>query len=153
VLDALQASWLAHAIGESQMATASLSALHLVGFTIVMGSAFASNLRMMGALLPDVHAIEVVRPALRTLVVGLLVSAVTGALLFVPRASAAAANTTFRVKLSLLVIAALVHFVVMRVEAARDGAAGTLRQRATGAVGFALWAGVAVAGCVFILLE
>ena len=38
MLEALQSSWLARAIGESQMLTASLSAMHLIGFTLVMGS-------------------------------------------------------------------------------------------------------------------
>ena len=43
-----RSSWLAHVIAESQWLTAALSSLHLLGFTLVMGSALLSNLRMLG---------------------------------------------------------------------------------------------------------
>ena len=114
MLEALQDSWLAHAIGESQMITASLSALHLVGFTLVMSSALVSGLRMLGFTLREVSAIDVVRPATRALLIGLSISAVTGALLFVPRAAGAAANDIFRLKLTLLLGALVMHFAVTR---------------------------------------
>jgi hypothetical protein len=151
VLDALQSSWLAHAIGGSQMITASLSAVHLLGFTLVMGSALVSNLRMMGQLMPDRPAVEVTRPAARAVIAGATLSAATGLLLFVPRAIGAAANPTFRVKLTLIAAALLVQLVVQNAAADRphDGALN----RAVGAVGLALWAGVALAACAFILLE
>jgi hypothetical protein len=153
LLEALQDSWLAHTIGESQMLTASLSALHLVGFTLVMGSALVSGLRLLGVTLREVGAIDVIRPATRVLLVGLSVSAVTGSLLFVPRAAGAAANDIFRLKLTLLLGAVLVHFAITRRVAGRGGAGDTGAQRATGALGLALWVGVALAGCAFILLE
>jgi len=152
VLEALQHSWLAHTVGESQMLTASLSALHLIGFTLVMSSALVSGLRMIGVTLREVSAINVVRPATRTLLIGLTISAVTGSLLFVPRAAGAAANSIFRLKLTLLLGAILMHFIVTR-RVARRGAGDTGAQRAAGAVGLALWVGVALAGCAFILLE
>lgn len=152
MLDALQSSWLAHTIGESQMLTASLSSLHLLGFTLVMGSALVSNLRLLGRLLPETSATDVTRPAARVLVAGLLLSAVTGALLFAPRAAGAAANDTFRVKLTLLVLAVLVHFGVQARMARRaDTARGAAR--AVGALGIVLWVGVALAGCAFVLIE
>ena len=62
MLSALQSSWLAHAIGESQTLTAALSALHLIGFTLVMGSALVSNLRLLGRLFPERPATAVTRP-------------------------------------------------------------------------------------------
>ena len=151
MLEALQDSWIAHAIGESQMLTASLSALHLLGFTLVMGSAVLANLRLMGLVLADLPFSDVMRPASRGLAVGLVVSATTGFLLFMPRAEGAAGNSTFRLKLSLLVAALLAHlFVADRVAAPSSAAAAA---RAVGATGLLLWFGVALAGCAFILLE
>jgi len=80
------------------------------------------------------------------------VSATTGALLFLPRAGGAAANPIFRVKLTLLLSAILIHFAVTRRVASRAiGNSGTAR--ATGGIGLALWVGVALAGCAFILWE
>jgi hypothetical protein len=65
MLEALQHSWVAHAVGESQMLTASLSSLHLIGLTLVLGSAVLSNLRVMGLLLADLPVPDVTRPAWR----------------------------------------------------------------------------------------
>lgn len=153
MLEALQDSWLAHTIGESQMLTASLSALHLVGFTLVMSSALVSGLRMLGVTLREVTAINVIRPATRVMLIGLSISAATGALLFIPRAAGAAANDIFRLKLTLLLGAILMHFTMTRRVAGWRGVGDTGAQRATGALGLALWVGVALAGCAFILLE
>jgi hypothetical protein len=152
MLEALQGSWLAHTIGESQMLTASLSSLHLIGFTLVMGSALVSNLRMTGVLLPERPASDVTDPAARVVLIGLAISAATGLLLFVPRAEGAAANSTFRVKLTLLALAVLVHFVA-QLRVARDADAGRGIATLVGLLGIALWMGVALAGCAFILLE
>ena len=152
MLEFLQASRLAHVVGESQMLTATLSSLHLLGFTTIMGSALVSNLRMLGVLLPEQPATDITRPTSRALAVGLVLSAITGALLFMPRAQGAAANPTFRLKLTLIVAAALVHFAAQRRYALRaDRSRGTARL--VGVTGLALWLGVALAACAFILLE
>lgn len=152
MLETLQESWLAHAIGESQLITAALSSLHLIGFTLVMGSALISGLRRTGALLADVPVSDVTRPAWRALAIGLTISACTGILLFAPRASGAAANPIFRVKLTLIVSALLVTVLLHRTTAT-SGHASTGMQRLGGAAGLALWIGVALAGCAFILWE
>ena len=148
----LQATRIATTVGGSRYLTAGLSATHLIGFTVIMGSAVVSNLRLVGALFPGRPIPEVAGPAARAIALGLLVSVTTGLLLFAPRASTAADNDIFRVKMLLLASAALFHFTVHRPVAMRAQAApGTLRL--TGALGLALWFGVAVSGCAFILLE
>ncbi|MEQ1913160.1 MAG: DUF6644 family protein [Vicinamibacterales bacterium] len=152
MLDALQHSWLAQTIAQSQMLTASLSAAHLLGFTLVMGSAVVSNLRLLGVMFTDQPATHVTQPARRALLLGACLSAATGVLLFMPRATGAVANDFFRVKMTLLLLALLlvttVQGKVARREAAERGVA-----RLVGAVGLALWVGVALAASAFILLE
>ena len=152
MLDALQHSWLAQTIAESQMLTAALSAAHLLGFTLVMGSAVVANLRLMGVMFADQPATQITQPARRALLLGACLSAATGLLLFMPRASGAVANDFFRVKMMLLAIALLVLTTVQgkvaRREATERGAA-----RIVGAIGLALWIGVAAAASAFILLE
>ena len=152
MLEALQDSRLAHFIGESQMITAALSSLHLVGFTLVMGSALMFNLRMLGATLREVTAASIIRSASRVLVTGLVISITTGTLLFVPRAAGASANSIFRLKLTLLAGALLLHFVIQR-RVASTSADGSMAQRLSGAAGVGVWTALALAGCAFILLE
>ena len=152
MLNALQHSWLAQTIAESQMLTATLSAAHLLGFTLVMGSAVVSNLRLMGVMFTDQPAILITQPARRALLLGACLSAATGVLLFMPRATGAVDNDFFRVKMTLLVLALLVLTTVQgkvaRREASERGVA-----RVVGAMGLALWIGVALAASAFILLE
>ena len=152
MLDALQASWLARAVNESQLATASLSALHLLGFTLIMGSVMLCSLHLLGLLLAEQPTAAIVRPAARALLAGLCISVVTGLLLVMPRASGAVMNTTFRLKMLLLVLGVLLHVFVVAPLAARAHA-GVWTRRLSGLASFVVWAGVAVAGCAFILLE
>lgn len=152
VLETLQASSLAATIGQSQVWLASLSAFHLIGFTLVMSAALVANLHLSGVLMADRPASELVPPATRVLLAGLTVSLVTGALMFVPRAASAAENPMFRAKLSLLLVASLLALVVQPRLSARATAPGASARLAGGA-GLVLWLGVALAACAFILLE
>jgi hypothetical protein len=150
-------SWLettdvARAVAESLLATASLSALHLIGFTLVTGSALVANLRVIGVVLGQRPILEVTEPARRAIAVGLAVSVATGLLLFAARAASISVNGAFQVKMLLLVAAAVFHFTVHRAVTQRASRTAPLL-RATGVVGLALWLGVAASGCVFILLE
>ena len=132
--------------------TAWLSAIHVIGFTLVMGSALVANLRMLGVVLPQRTAAEIVAPASRVIVLGLAVSMATGALLFSARATSAAANSTFQLKMLLLLSAATFHFAV----AARlVRVSGTKARvfKVVAVVGLALWIGLALAACAFILFE
>jgi hypothetical protein len=82
-------------------------------------------------------------------VLGLAISVSTGLLLFAARATEVSMNGTFRLKMLLLVLAAFVHFVVQPSVAA----GAPQRVRAASAIGLALWLGLAVTACAFILLE
>ena len=148
----LESTSMARGISGSLIATASLSATHLLGFTLVSGAAFALNLRLAGAMLRLAALADVVQPAGRLIALGLTLSAATGALLFAGRATSIAANGIFQTKMSLLVIAVVwqlaVHYRLTRPTAPSPQAA-----RAIGFAGFVLWLGLAVTACAFILLE
>jgi hypothetical protein len=151
LLQWLQSTPVAAKIATTQMLTAALSSAHLVGLTLVVGSAWVSALRITGAVLPDRPAEEVIRPAGRGILIGLCVSISTGLLLFAARATAAGENPIFWLKMTLLVVAALAQTVIHRAVVRRSTIPRALR--AAGVLGLALWAGVALAGCAFILLE
>ena len=148
----LQTTAVATAVGDSPLLTGSLSAVHLLGFTLVTGGAFVANLRLLGALLPDRTMLEVSRPATRGIGLGVLISIATGLLLFAPRAVAASANRTFQIKMLLLASAAAFHFFVHRAVVRRP-LTPRIALRAIGAAGLVLWTGVAAAGAAYILLE
>ena len=148
----LQATSIANAVRDSTLLTGSLSAVHLVGFTLITGGALVSNLRLLGMLLPERPVLDISRPATRGIALGLVISVVTGVLLFAPRAIVASANPIFQIKMLLLAFAAVFHFTVHRTAARRPALAPPVL-RTVGGIGLFLWAGLALVGCAFILLE
>jgi hypothetical protein len=148
----MEATSLARAIQGSSLITGALSSLHLIGLALVAGGALFSNLAGFGAVGPRELRMDAIRPTARAMTIGLLISVSTGLLLFMPRAVMAAGNSTFRIKMSLLALAACLHFTVQRVQRGSPGEVGGA-PRAARALGLALWLGVALAGCAFILLE
>jgi hypothetical protein len=148
----VQESALATAIAGSSAITGALSASHLLGFALVLGGALVSNLKLVGVLFPERPTLEVTAPAGRGIAVGLLVSIVTGLLLFSARAADASANWIFQLKMTLLVTAALFQFAFVG-PIGRRLPRTSASLRLTGGVSLALWIGVALAGCAFILLE
>jgi hypothetical protein len=137
-----QSSAVASAVGSSPTITAVLSALHALGFTFVMGGALFANLGKLGVLFPSRPVQEVAGPGSRLIALGLALSLPTGLLLFGPRALTSAHNSTFQLKLLLILAASAVQFGLLR----RD-------TRAVGGLGLLLWIALALTACAFILLE
>lgn len=137
-----QNSAVASAVGNSPTITAVLSAFHALGFTFVMGGALFANLGKLGALFPSRPVREVTGPGSRLIALGLALSLPTGLLLFGPKAVTAGHNSTFQLKLLLILAASAVQFGLLR-----------RNTRAVGALGLSLWIGLALTACAFILLE
>ena len=137
-----QSSAIASAVGDSPTITAVLSAFHALGFTFIMGGALFANLGKLGVLFPSRRSEEVAVPGSRLIALGLALSIPTGLLLFGPKAVTAAHNSTFQLKLLLILVASAVQFGLLR----RD-------TRAIGGVGLLLWVSLALTACAFILLE
>ena len=147
----LEGTRMAITVRDSLTLTGALSAVHVVGFTLTTGGALVANLNLLGVLFPGRPPIEVTRPASRGIALGLAISALTGALLFAPRATVASVNGIFQTKMLLLVAAVLFHALVHQRVAA--GTVSAVARRGTGAVGLLLWTSLALAGCAYILLE
>jgi hypothetical protein len=143
LIDWIAATSLATTVAASAQITAWLSAVHVVGFALVTGSALVANLRGLGVLMPASTLGDVLRPAKRAILLGLAISVATGAPLFAARAAEVAANGTFQLKMSLLAAAVVVQFTPLPESATRLVAG----------VRLALWLGLALAACAFILLE
>jgi hypothetical protein len=148
----LQSTSVATTIANSTQLTASVSAVHLVGFALLMGGVLVSRLRMAGAMLSGHPVADVAASADRGVAIGLAISVTTGLLLFSTRASGAAENGLFQLKMCLLVAAGAFHFTAHR-WGVRQASASAGLLRAVGLAGLSLWIGVALAGCAFIFLE
>lgn len=148
----VQGTRIAATIGQSTLLIGFISAIHLLGLTLLVGGALVSSLRMLGVILIEHPVIDITPAPGRGMIVGLTISVTTGLLLFAPRASAAAENSFFQVKMLLLFAAAMFHFAVYRRVSRRTDARPSV-VKFTGGLGLALWVGVAIAGCAFILLE
>lgn len=148
----LESTAVASAVGGSLMLTASLSAIHILGFTLVLGSALVLNLRLLNVVLPQLSLIEVTRPVRRAIAWGLVVSITTGLLLFSTRATSAVQNSTFQLKMSLLLALVVFHFSIQKkITMQQQPSLFTLRMSA--AFGLILWIGLALTACWYILFE
>ncbi len=145
----VEATGIASAVRDSLVLTASLSAIHLVGVTLVGGGALVAGLRYGGLIFADQAVAAVARPAGRAILLGLTISVVTGVLLVSPRASASAANRFFQLKMLCLLGAAACDVLVRRRGYAAPGRLAT----SAGLMRSVLYGAVLAAGCAFILLE
>jgi hypothetical protein len=150
VLESLEASALADAVRTSLLLTAGLSAVHVVGFMLVMSGALLANLRLVGALFADRPIAEIVTPAHKAILAGVVINVVTGGMMFSERATAAASSRIFQTKMALFVVALLVQFVLLRATGSGPRRASG---RAAGVAGLCAWTSLALTACAYILLE
>ena len=147
----VEASAVATAIRDSVLLTGTLSGLHLIGLTLLVGSVLVSSTRLVGLQFNDQPIAEVTRAARRGSVLGLALSVSTGLLLVAPRIATASTDRIFIIKMLILCTAAVFHFAVY--QPAARGLRSAVSPAIAGGVTFLLWFGVVLAGCAFILLE
>jgi hypothetical protein len=148
----LEATQVAQAVGSSMWTVATLSAIHVLGYALVMGGALVGNLRLLGVIVPSVPVNDVVGPASRGITYGLVISIVTGILLVSWKAVAAFGNEIFQIKMLLLLVAALLHFT-WQARVARSVSTDGGALKLAGGVGLLMWLGLALAAAAYILFE
>lgn len=156
IFAALEESAIARAFSGSLWFYPAVEVLHVVGFVILVGSAFVLDLRLLGRLrsLPVADAVHnLTRWARRSL----LVVVPTGLMLFIAEATTLATNPAFQLKLVLIlaagVNAAIFHRMVFRNMdfnregvAWLDGAPLPLHARLAGVLSIVLWFSVIACG-------
>lgn len=152
VAAALEQSSLAAWVNSSPLILGTLSGLHLIGFTLVAGTAMVAGLHMAGVAFSDRPSREVIGTTSRVLVAGVVLNVLTGVIQAAPRAGAALANWIFVAKMTLLAAAILAQLVVPRFAAQAD-AGSTFQLRIWSVVITMLWLAVGAMGAAFILLE
>jgi hypothetical protein len=151
LFSAIENSTIAMAVRDSTILTGGLSGLHLIGLTLLVGSALVSSAALAGWVVSDQPIAEVTRAARRASIVGLCISIVTGLLLVSFRLSMSLGNRAFQIKMLTLAAAALFQFFVY-MPAAR-GRQSVIPRGLAGGLAFLLWFGVVLGGCAFILFE
>jgi hypothetical protein len=106
VLIALEQSGLAAAIRQSVWAYPAANVGHIVALTLFAGSVAIMDVRLLGAFAAAPPA-DVVRPARRAAMLGLLLMAITGSVLFTAEASHVAMNPVFQIKAALIALGLL----------------------------------------------
>ncbi|HEY7392814.1 MAG TPA: DUF6644 family protein [Bryobacteraceae bacterium] len=91
-----------------------IQSLHLFGLTVVLGTTVIFNLRLLGLGFRQLELPSISKQLWHVAVGGLLLSIATGILVFIPDPARYAANTAFKTKLVILILAILFHFTVFR---------------------------------------
>ena len=147
----IESSSLANTIRDSTILTGTLSGIHLIGLTLIVGSVLVSSAGLAGLIANDQPVAELTRATRRASIVGLIISITSGLLLVSFRVNMSVANPAFKIKMLTLVVAVLFHFLVY-MPAAR-GQRSAVSTKLAGGVAFLLWFGVVLGGCAFILFE
>lgn len=151
LLSALQNSALGQAVRNAEFLYPVLEATHIIGIALLVGPAFAFDLRLLGAG----HRLASVAIAARSLLpishIGMVIAVVTGIALLSAQATVVANSGAAPWKFGLLLIACLnvpiFHYGVYRtVDVWNDTAAAPLAARVAAVVSLISWTGVVYAG-------
>ena len=124
-----------------------IQSVHLIGITLLLGTAVILNFRLLGAGWKQLPVTVLAKNLWRWAVGGLLLTICSGILVFVPDPARYAANYAFRTKMVLLCVAVLFQFTVFRrTIRAEPSPAQTPRGVVVACVSLILWFGVGWAG-------
>jgi uncharacterized membrane protein len=138
------------AIAKSAWLFPIIETLHVLAFSIVVGSIAMLDMRLLGVGFMSRSITDLMRSVLPWTWSGFGAAASCGLLLFSSKASTYYPNLPFRIKMLCLVLAAanmlVFHLVNARGIGAWDVGAPPLRVRATGAASLSLWVAIVAAG-------
>jgi uncharacterized protein DUF6644 len=124
-----------------------VEALHICGFTLLVGTIVILDLRLLGWRLRQQPISQLARALSPWIWAGLIVQLITGPYLFSGDPFEYVQITAFRVKMLLFLLALVFHFAVMRVATAPSRDPAPLGWRRPAAlVSLSLWVGVMLAG-------
>lgn len=128
-----------------------IETVHVIFTTLMVGTIFVVDLRLLGIILRRESASRVVQAILPWTWAGLAIMASSGLLLFISEAAQAYDNVAFRVKLILLLAAGanalFFHATIYRSVGEWDARLPTPQPaRAAGALSIALWIAVIISG-------
>jgi hypothetical protein len=145
VVDLLGGSAFGQWIGQSTERIAWLFVMHLAGLTLLLGGTVVVSLRLLGIGLRSQSLPQLAQDVAPWRTSGLLLSLISGALIFTGGAASYYDGAWFRHKMTLLFVA--FNFTLFRlVTQADEGRFSPWLNRVTGGLALLLWFGVGVSG-------
>ncbi len=139
--------WLGEAIRDSSWLFAFIEVFHLLGLTLLLGSVFLVNLRLLGFGSTTETVAHVAQDALPWTLLGLLLTIPSGFCMFVAEALKCYENPPFFFKMGLLALALLFTFTLHWRLTRSDEKKVSRTWRTVGAcISLLLWFGVGLAG-------
>jgi len=124
-----------------------IQSAHLLGIALLLGSMVILNFRLLGIGLQGIHVEVIARQVWSWGTAGLVLAIVSGFFVFLPDPARYAANTSFLVKMVLLLVAVLFQYTVYRRAVRAQSAEHSDRRRfVLPIVSLCLWFGVGWAG-------
>lgn len=146
VLVVIQDSPVAHAISKSNhLVAAGLQVVHVLGFIALLAALVLISLRLLKVVFTNQPMSEVTRDANRFFYLGLVLTVVSGTLMFVATPRLYYYKFAFELKMVLFVSAIVLQFALFRRIAAREAPHPVLARTTVG-VSLALWFGIGLAG-------
>ena len=103
----LQAGSLATFIHQTKWAFTTIEVIHVIAISLVIGTIAVVDLRLLGLASTRRSFTELARPILKWTWAAFALAAVTGSLLFISQAAGYFVTTTFRIKLLIMIVAAV----------------------------------------------
>ena len=149
-LIALEQSGLGAAIRQSPWAYPAANVGHIMALTLFAASVAIMDLRLLGAFAGTAPA-SVVYPARRVAMLGLILMALTGFMLFAAEASHVAMNGVFQIKVALITLGILNALLIAGPAVATIASVPAnvplpVRARVAAAMSLLIWASVAACG-------
>ena len=147
----IEHSALAETVRDSTILTGTLSGLHLIGLTLIVGSSLVSLAALSGLIVNDQPIAELTRAGRRAIALGVTLNIATGFLLVSFRLGMSLESRAFQIKMTLLALALAFHFLIYAPVA--RGQRVMVSRTLAGTIAFLLWLAVVLSGCAFILFE
>ena len=141
-----EASWVAKAIDAGKWYFAITETVHIMAFTILLGTIFVVNLRLLGLGLCRQKSAHVARYLAPYTWSSLLIVAITGVLLFASEAVKLGDSQAFLWKIDILAVALATHLVIYKKLTANAMTEGSLWGKVGACVSLLCWFSVALAG-------
>ena len=149
VLHALEMSAVGEAMRQSLILYPAVETLHIIGFSLLVGSIVAFDLRVLG-FGRGIALEAAAKHLLRVAWIGFLIAVPMGLLLFTTEATSIAENPSFRAKIALIILAGInmlaFHLGPWRRVAAWANGVAPSAARTGAALSVVLWLGVVAGG-------
>lgn len=151
LLNTLQYSGLAQWVNTNGATYPIVESLHVIAVALVFGTILVVDLRLLGVASTNRPFTRVAHDLLHLTWVGFALAVVTGSLLFLPNAGSIAVNTSFQIKMALLLLAGINMFIFELITARDVTVWNTLlpppnKARIAGLLSLVLWAAIIVCG-------